>query len=174
MKRACLIVPVLIAAVLFAIITQSHAAEYKGRIVDADTGEPIEGVVVLIGWRSTLLHSSYREIYDVKEILSDKDGEFKISDHKVNLNPLRTIDEPPELTIFKGGYQNVIGFWDYKYFKKLGFPIDGSKVTFKLKTADRNERLQILREGLLVWPDEYEPLLSKEVNKERKSLGIIR
>lgn len=172
-KRAFLILPALIAFIFFATVAPCHASEYSGRIVDADTGEPIEGAVVLICWHSILIHNWYREIFDVKEVLTDKNGLFA-TDHKPNLNPLRHIYDPPDLEIFKGGYKPIIGVWHMDSFKRMNFSAVGGRVTFKLKTANREERLKILREVLLIWPDEYEQLLSSEVDKERKFLGITR
>ena len=59
-----------------------HKPEYKGKIIDADTNEPIEGVVVvalyntrsIIGGPAGLL---YHTIH-AKEVLTDKNGEFVI------------------------------------------------------------------------------------------------
>src|SRR5512139_120753 len=54
---------------------------FRGRVIDYDTKEPIEGAVVVASWleaRQTISGDSTR-LKDVKETLTDKNGEWSIS-----------------------------------------------------------------------------------------------
>jgi hypothetical protein len=53
---------------------------YEGRVVDAETGSPIEGVVVLGVWykEEPTVAGAVSSFYDSREILTDKDGNFNI------------------------------------------------------------------------------------------------
>lgn len=89
-------------------------ASMSGTVVDAETGKPIEGAVVLVEWTYTSgkwmgLRST--SSYKVVETITDKEGKFKVSDV---LNPFV---DPPHVTIYKKGYvawNNEYIFPDYK------------------------------------------------------------
>ena len=53
---------------------------YKGKVVDAETREPLEGVVVLGVWSKVYpnVAGTTSEFYDSVELLTDKKGEIKI------------------------------------------------------------------------------------------------
>lgn len=84
---------------------------YRGRIVDADTGEPLEGVVVLGVWYTELPTPAggVMSYYDAREAVTDKNGDFSIRGQGLrvmsNLLPMRPI-------IFKAGYEYLQFFWD--------------------------------------------------------------
>lgn len=93
-------------------------AEITGRVVDAETGEPIEGAVVLVEWTITkgLPGMSYSESYEVKEALTDKEGKIRISGV---LNPL----VKGHVTVYKKGYVA----WDDRFI----FPDYKKRTDFK-------------------------------------------
>lgn len=69
-------------SLLFLIFFQVDLAiadgPYRGKVIDAETKEPIEGAVVLGVWRKQPLlafHPKYI-FKETKEVLTDKDGEF--------------------------------------------------------------------------------------------------
>ncbi|MBI5748930.1 MAG: hypothetical protein HZA00_07370, partial [Nitrospinae bacterium] len=68
----------LILTILF--LTTGCYAEITGTIVDAETGEPIEGAVVLVEWTKTKgLGLTYTQSYQVVEVITDKDGKATVS-----------------------------------------------------------------------------------------------
>ena len=88
-------------------------AEITGTVVDAETGAPIEGAVVLVEWIITkgLPGMTYHETYKVIETITDKEGMVAISGV---FNPLV---DPPDVTVYKRGYvawNNKFIFPDYK------------------------------------------------------------
>jgi len=94
-------------------------AEITGIVVDAETGEPIEGAVVLVEWtvEKGFPGLRYHESYKVIEVVSDKDGKVRIEDGVFN----PTV-EPPYVTVYKKGYvawNNKFIFPDYRKRKNF-------------------------------------------------------
>jgi len=77
MKRILLL---LILIVWGSVCQSAYAATFKGKVIDADTREPIEGVVIVAVWHeatATISGESTR-LKDVKETLTDKNGEWTL------------------------------------------------------------------------------------------------
>lgn len=78
---------------------------YRGRVLDAETGKPLAGVVVVAVWRRDRImpFHSRSEHYAAREALTNADGEFVIDAEDVERNaPKRTWH--PFITIFFPGY----------------------------------------------------------------------
>lgn len=77
----------------------AYSSDMSGTVIDAETGRPIEGAVVLVEWTKTKgIGLTHTEAYKVQEILTDKEGKFSVSgvaDPFVNT---------PSLTIYKKDY----------------------------------------------------------------------
>lgn len=101
---------VIVMAMIF--LNTGCYATITGSVVDAETGQPIEGAVVLVEWTVTKgLGLTYTESYKVIEALTDKGGKVTISGV---FNPLVN---PPRITVYKKGYvawNNEYIFPDYK------------------------------------------------------------
>lgn len=56
------------------------AGPWRGRVLDADTKEPIEGAVVVAIWEREYESQlgSYSYFHDAKEVLTDKEGKYEI------------------------------------------------------------------------------------------------
>jgi len=95
-----------IAIVLFIIFWPcAFLSSYKGKVIDADTKEPIEGAVVLVVYINFYpsVAGSISSTGDAQETLTDKNGEFKIP-WKVNLYGDAKFIPDGEVIIFKPGY----------------------------------------------------------------------
>jgi len=71
----------------------------SGKVIDAETKQPIEGAIVLVEW--TKKHGfgdRWTESYKVVEVVSDKDGNVKID------GCYSPFVEPPDVTVYKKGY----------------------------------------------------------------------
>lgn len=90
------------AVLVFVLILMATGcnAEITGTVVDAETGEPIEGAVVLVEWTMTkgLPGMTYRERYMVTESVTDSYG--RVSIREIH-NPLVGA---PVIVIYKKGY----------------------------------------------------------------------
>ena len=59
------------------LLSQNYRGPFKGRVLDAETREPIEDAVVFVRWTETHFFSR-ATFYEASEILTDKKGEFYI------------------------------------------------------------------------------------------------
>src|SRR5574337_1146621 len=109
---------------------------YSGKIVDADTGAPIEGVVVLGVWN--VVHhgpaGGVAEYYDARETVTDKNGEFSVPG--MGLRVMSNL-EPIGVVIFKAGYEHL-GYMLWESLKvdillKKKIIWEGSKAIIPLK-----------------------------------------
>ena len=98
-----LIVFVVFGLILFSASLTSAlpSGPWKGRIIDIETKEPLEGAVVLAVWmrayRTPAGDNTY--YYNSKEVLTDKDGRFEIPSYKpINLLPIISYIREPEFT----------------------------------------------------------------------------
>jgi hypothetical protein len=82
-----------------------HKPEFKGKIVDIDTNESIEGAVVVAIYRKQAAApgDSVNVDIDAREALTDKNGEFVIPSYTTLINPL-SWSNPVDFYIFKPGY----------------------------------------------------------------------
>lgn len=100
---------VLLSLIVLALSSGSAlaAGPWKGRVIDAETKEPLSGAVVLAVWdrhyRTPTGGSSY--FYEAKEVLTDKDGRFEIPSYiSINMLPIISYIYGPVFIIFKPGY----------------------------------------------------------------------
>ncbi len=175
------------------------AATFKGRLMDADTKEPIEGAVVVAKWhkeRATVAGAS-SVLKDVKEALTDKNGEWVIKGPKGrwggDILAIFTFltgvyyTNPPEFIIFKPGYCSF----------PAGFAIEACKGKIKIdgdiksaqgqtvelpKLKNREDRMRSFKLGP-IYPPSDGPKITKEflkkqleflrlVNEESRNLGL--
>jgi hypothetical protein len=142
---------------------------YEGKVIDAVTKQPIEGAVVHGTWHKRYLGGG-TEYYDSYEVLTDKNGEFKIPGQGFLIF---SDVEGMMLTIFKAGYEEV----SPAYWKGLqGGSYDvvtwqGNKGIFKLHSMTLEER----RKRVLTFPTDVpgkkEKLFRMESNKENIEIG---
>ena len=98
---------------IIVFLSFSCYADVTGTVVDAETGNSIEGAVVLVEWTKTkgVPGMTYHETYKVFEALTDKEGKITIADV---FDPLVGT---PDITIYKKDYvawNNKFIFPDYK------------------------------------------------------------
>ncbi|GBE53868.1 hypothetical protein BMS3Bbin15_00014 [archaeon BMS3Bbin15] len=91
----------IVFAIILIFLTSGCYAWMTGIVVDAETGKPIDGAVVLVEWTYTSgkwmgLRST--SSYKVVERVTDKEGKFTVSGV---FNPLVN---PPTVVVYKKGY----------------------------------------------------------------------
>lgn len=123
----------IMSGVLLFVLSGVCLAGTSGVVVDAKTGKPVEGAVVVMEWTMTKgLGNTYHETYQVYERVTDKDGKFSVPGV---LNPLV---DAPTMAVYKRGYV----CWSN------GYTFDGKmEKDEKPIGSDMNIRLETWREG---------------------------
>jgi len=178
-KRMGWSVLLIVSLGLTVLVSEASAGgPWRARVVDAETGQPLAGVVVLAywtrsypsvgGWGGTEYSAS-------QEVVTGADGRFRIGSRWSYMVPLITKVDGPEWRIFKPGY----GKWNYGDIEN-GEKFDGGEeITISLPPLKtREDRLAILRgpdniTGVIV-PGKEKPRLLDAVNSERVALGLQR
>jgi hypothetical protein len=78
---------------------------FSGKVIDADTKEPIEEAVVIVYWRQRHPFSGSTFI-DAQETLTDKNGVFRLSGIRI-FNPWKKLTTLAALGVYKSGYDSV-------------------------------------------------------------------
>src|SRR5437773_3121390 len=114
---------------------------YRGRVVDAETKQPLAGAAVLAVWDWEAPGAGHpREgFYDALEVLTNADGEFVIP-RKIHFIILAEVDEP-HFTIYSPGY----GPFPFYQVQPKGPALDSA---FREHTVVELPRLKTLEERL--------------------------
>jgi hypothetical protein len=167
-----------------------HKPEYKGKIIDKETKEPIEGVVVAVYYEVSYYNiaGGGTRIINTRETLTDKNGDFVIPSYTTLMLPFNTSDEAGFI-IYKpgyGGYPSGVGICKNpeEYFStdywgqqsdcfSAGAWIKFTYGVFELpKLKTREERLEAMRIEPSNCDSEDLPLLYQLINEERKRFGM--
>ena len=119
----------------------SNDITYQGKVIDADTKEPIEGAVVVVYWLKAwqTIAGEGTKLKEVKETLTDKNGEWSVVGPQGQENDphpylsfflFLSYTREPQFIIFKPGYCS----WPD------GFSIDSCKG--KMKSTGSEEIIQ--------------------------------
>ncbi len=161
---------------------------WKGKVIDAQTKEPIEGAVVLAVWEKIYpgLAGNQSYFFDAAETATDPEGQFFIKEFKaINILPIVRWLDGPWFTIFKPGYTSFGNSYDYfhKYFPNSPLKVDRITLAelFKkgvtvelLRLKTREDRLKAISGPGPVGGVPYVkmPTLMDLINIERKELGL--
>lgn len=165
-----------LVAVALAPTPSEAARRWKGRVVDADTGQPLEGVVVLMSWvryEPSFGGWAGGELAGADEAITDSDGRFSIRSRRSYTIPLVTKVSGPEIVVFKPGY----GKWQFESPNDQKDLEGGKEVKILLpRLRTREERLKFF--DTLSWsaflPAEATKGLRAAVDTERRYLGLGR
>lgn len=165
-------------ALLAGCATFHHYAPYYGQVVEAATGEPIEGAAVLAVYytQSYGLAGSNLEFLDAQEVVTNANGEFEVpSLNAAIFRSLQSFDSLAWINIYKPGYA-AFGCvpWHEKVEPKKRLFRPNQKTTIRLpKLTTREERLKYL--GCYPSPGtpvERYPILFRHIQEEKASLGL--
>ncbi len=86
-----------------------HKPAFQGKVIDAETMQPIEGAVVVVVYEKGNWNGpggGYTSAVKVKETLTDKNGEFKFPSYTTLILPFFSEESFAEFIIYKPGYGN--------------------------------------------------------------------
>ena len=102
-----------------------HKPEFKGKIIDAETKAPIEGVVVVVAYEKHTLVAGpgggYSTVIKAKETLTDEKGEFYFPSYTTMIQPLSKTSYAT-FTIYKPGYIGFPSFYKAPVNPLSNFP----------------------------------------------------
>lgn len=166
----------------FGWATDISAQTYRGRVVDAETGQPLEDAVFVIVWskkpRVTMDGPEY--CHSAKEALTDAKGEFSVDGSPgIDWNPFTYIVKNPSVVIYMAGYGPFpVGHVKETPQDEMQKAMMGAGVVIKLpklKSQQEMRRytgpgdLQILSDT----PNEEMPNLVRLINIQRKLAGLV-
>ena len=83
---------------------RSPQGPYRGRVVDAETGKPLPGALVLVAWEvEDVRIEGRRSVIAVREVLTDASGEFVVEAAAIETHPA-LLALPPRFFILAQGY----------------------------------------------------------------------
>jgi hypothetical protein len=171
-----------------------HKPEFKGKIIDAETKEPIEGAVVVVYYRKETLGlgDSTTSTIHWTEVLTDKNGEFIIPSYTTLTQPFSGEDFA-RFIIYKPGYESGSDFignpedfflpenMGKKHETSIGMGngvIQHIQYTYGVvelkKLTTREERLNALPSLPSCCSSKELPILFKLRSEEEKKLGLGR
>lgn len=175
----------LLLVACFSLVTSFYeprsveAATYSGKVVDAETGEPLKGAVIAVIWhkKAILSMNGGWSFHNAKETLTDAEGRFSLdASEGINWNPL-TIVQLPAVIIFQPGYGPLSpstprGYRDI--VEMIEALEKGALIKLpKLSTKDELLRFSNLGPHVLSYvPHQSIPNYVRLVNAQRKNLGI--
>ena len=148
---------------------------YRGRVVDAETKQPLAGAAVLAVWRwggPGLGHPS-EGFHDALEVLTDANGEFVVPRKTHFIFSIFAEVEEPHFIIYYPGY----GSFPLYHVQPTGAALDSAFREHtvvelpRLKTYEERLRAAGIPSGAVGVPDEKMPNLIHLINQERRALG---
>lgn len=163
-RFALVALPLVLLAISASAYEPTGLPPLTSQVVDAETGQPLEGAVVLAYWEkcyATFAGWAGCEFYDAEETVTGPDGRYHIRSRFTYTIPLIMRVSFTELVIFKPGY----GHWQ----RRLS---GGSEVMALPPLKTREERLEALVSDPGLVPAEYQKRLLEAIRRERAYLGL--
>ncbi len=143
---------ILSVLLLSFMVTPSHAVwfiyhkpEFKGKVIDMETKKPIEGVNIVIAYSKQTIHpvEKYTSIINVKETVTDKNGEFVIPSYTTLIQPL-SFEWLVDFIIYKPGYGS-----NFSKAKSniAGIDLDNLEIFFSKETGSTCEFVILVGKG---------------------------
>jgi hypothetical protein len=140
-----------------------HKPAYEGRVIDAETRQPIEGVVVVaVYMRESMGIETARGIVDIREALTDRNGEFRFQPKLALVSPF-TWNAPTRFCIFKRGYSNFPD--DMNRQTKPGLSLREQELFFR-GPVGQVRTIAVTNRTLAMGQVELQPLKSKEERRK--------
>jgi len=135
-------------AIMLLFLMAGCEGEITGIVVDAETGQPIEGAVILVEWTKAkgLPGMTYTESYKVVEVITNKEGKASIE------GVLSPFVDAPHITVYKKGYvawnhHYIFPKWekrtDFKWSNNYVFKLDRFKPEYSY-----NKHLSFIRNSI--------------------------
>jgi hypothetical protein len=137
-----------------------HKSEFKGKVIDAETKQPLQGAVVVVVYNKTTMGlgaGTISSIIHVREALTDKDGVFLIPSYTTIIQPF-SWSSSASFIIFKPGcgtfprkhaYPPVLSLPEQEIFFSAGV---GTERLLSVYVADWKYEYRTLKTGIVELP----------------------
>ncbi len=165
------------AGLLLGLLTAASAAseldeqakwgQFRGQVVDLETGQPIVGAVMLVVWLEVYgFGFAGHRFYDAHEAVTDAEGRFEIP--RLSVPPWKVGVQPPTFHLFAPGYEP---------YADVITPVSGrvfidETVSQMRRLKTRQELLRKSRSTPSFVPHAKMREFVKAVNTERRMLGL--
>jgi hypothetical protein len=145
------------------------AGVIHARVMDADTGQPVEGAVVVADWKlygGGIGHGGHHKSLFVEETVTDANGEFTFGKWGPKQRPAHAVlNTAPWLLVFKSGYQHRL-LSNEADSNRAVCRSDWNERTVELERfiGTSEQRVDTLR--LVLSLSELQPRLLREIDKE--------
>lgn len=141
---------------------------FRGRVVDAETGQGLPGAVILAIWLEKVYTpiETHTRFYDAKEVLTSLDGHFEVPRLPPPFFTFRILE--PEFKVFAPGYAEH----RWVVTPSTGQALVDPTVIEMRRLKTREELRQKSRGYPSQVPEERMPELLRAINVERKMLGM--
>ena len=154
------------------------AGPWKGKVIDHDTKEPIEGAAVVAVFTADRFGGGggpVEKFVDAKETVTDKDGNWEIPAYSPVSMPLIREMNDPRFTIFKPGYGAlpINNSGEGNLIDLMASFGRGGGVVELPKLTDKERKMLLLYDlGRYLVGIDKAPNFYKLYNEERKYLGL--
>jgi len=197
MKHIRAILPAILLIIIFSTTAFAdwiifHKPAFRGKVIDAETKEPIEGAVVVAVYRTESIISGpgggWTTVIKVKETLTDAAGEFRFPSYTTFMNP-NAKEDYTDFIIYKPGYAGDGNYPKYKINPPSFVDLEKffSENYGKTREVKRRSRSAVVTNGVVELPklktkkerlraipgrptgfrSKKLPLLYKAINEER-------
>ncbi len=178
------LVLVLLMLVSFAQVRGACAGDYHGQVVDAETGKPIEGAVIVVEWhkKPKISMSDINYFHNARETLTDADGKFVMdSSPGIDWNPFTYIQEPRIIAFYPGyrpftpAHTEVIEVKDGVKTRDILEAFErGVVVKLRKLSSDQESRRYADTSGFgpIMAPYTVIPNFHRLINVQRKIVGV--
>lgn len=176
-KKKIALIAVIVTILLIFFCPFAYLAPYKGKVIDADSKEPVKGAVVLVvyyGTAYTVAGSNSYEV-DAREVLTDSNGEFMLPRKIVWFRKAKWFPEAT-VTIIKPGYGS---FPRHKDSAAPGFnaswPPPKVYIVYeipKLNTIEERKKNITSIDSCHDIPYQKRKLYFQTINKELENVGV--
>jgi hypothetical protein len=162
------------------ISTVASADIYQGKVVDANTGEPLAGAVVAVIWYRNPVVSLYqgRSFHGAQETLTDNEGKFLVeASAAADWSPFTYIVKEPDIVIYQPGY-GPLSPSSPREFRSRNDLLEALKrdVVIKLAKLETKEELakfaSLVSLGIGQVALEKIPNLIRAINVQSKMVGV--
>jgi hypothetical protein len=133
-----IVLPIILMGI-FLTVNAVRAAPFQGRVVDAETGEPLEGTVIVAVWYRRVFYpcmDGCTTYHDAVEAVTDAQGRFSID------ISARILSNDRKIVFYKPGY-HAPGYLTYPWTRATSGPQPSNGAIIRLIKIKRRDDTRV-------------------------------